>query len=117
MQLVPRDAGDEVPLVADGAEVALGPVKYGEMTTVTVAARDILVVKGAHGGARVLIDVRALIHAIDILIPQAGRQLRVRDDKCRPYPIRHIRYKASSIKITIKIKSRSKFQPNLPSLI
>ena len=117
MQLVPRDAGDEVPLVADGAEVAPGPVKHGEMTSVAVAARGILVVKGAHGGARVLIDVRALIHAIDILIPVAGHQLRVRDDKCRPYPIRHIRYKASSIMITIKIKSRRKFQPNLPSLI
>lgn len=117
MQLIPRDAGDEVPLVANGAEVAPSPVKHGEMTSVAIAACGIFVVKGAHGGARVLIDVRALIHAIDILIPEAGHQLRIRDDKCRPYPIRHIRYKTSSIMITIRIYSRSKFQPNLPSLI
>ena len=74
MQLIPRDAGDEITLVPDGAEVALGPIEDREVATVTVAAAvNIVVVEGTHGSARALINVTALINAIDVLIPEARR--------------------------------------------
>ena len=75
MQLVPRDAGDEISLVPDGTEVALGPIEDREVATVTVAAVNINLkpVEGTHGSARALINVTALINAIDVLIPEARR--------------------------------------------
>ena len=94
MQLIPRDAGDEITLVPDGAEVALGPIKDREVAAVTVAAFNIVVVKGTHGSACALINMSALIYAVDILIPETWCQLRVWDLKGGPYAIRHIVDKA-----------------------
>lgn len=71
MQLIPRDAGDEITLIPNGAEVALGPIKDREVAAITVAAFNIVVVKDTHGSARALIDMSTLIHAIDILVPGA----------------------------------------------
>lgn len=91
MQLVPRDAGDEISLVPDGTEVAFGPIKDSEVAAVTVAASNRAVpVKGTHGTARALVDMGALVHAVNILIPEARCQFRAWDLHCCPYAIGHV---------------------------
>ena len=59
------EGGEEVPsLVADGAEVAGGSVKDGEVAAVVVRGIDSVVIEGAPGSAGSLGDARAGIYSV-----------------------------------------------------
>ena len=66
MQILGWEAGEEVSLIAHGAEVAVGSVEHCEVAAVVVRAVDSVVIEGAHGRAGSLGDAGAGIYPVHL---------------------------------------------------
>ena len=64
MQILGWEAGEEVSLIAQGAEVTVGSVEHCEVAAVVVRAVDSVVIEGAHGRAGSLGDAGAGIDPV-----------------------------------------------------
>lgn len=64
MKVLGGKRGEDVSLVAHGAEVAVGAVEHREVAAVVVGGVDAVVVEGAHGSARVLGDIGARVYPV-----------------------------------------------------
>ena len=64
MEVLGGERGEDVSLVAQGAEVAVGAVEHREVAAVIVGGVHAVVVEGTHGRALVFRDIGARVYPV-----------------------------------------------------